>query len=255
MTTAHDHRGGTTTRRTFIQAGSALLAGAVLFRGEIPTAPSGLATMASADGPHLGVGYVEGSAGVTSLVALGSLLSAGRARAGPAASLGGGDLRGTAAAVTVHGFGPGVRSALPGGVAGASGGACADSCRFDRVFVDAHVPSPDPSAGSDTVPFYAWTYRRAPSMSAQPSRFVVGAGSDLRVGFRVEATPATGAARSATTVFTSAGRGRGSLPGLQRGVYLLGLDEGAWASATTLPAADDPAWSGLASVVVSVHDA
>lgn len=240
MTTKHnDAPGGpTTSRRSFIRAGSALLAGAVLFRGEFAPGHTGLAAMASEGGPRLGVGYVEGSAGATSLT---SLLDTGRFRAVPASSLGRGDLRDIAAAVTVHGFDPGV--------------ACDDGCRFERVLVDAHLASPDPASAQATVPFYAWTYRRAPAMLAQPSRFVVGAARGHRVGFSIDTASAAGAATRASTVFTSDGRSAESLPTLQRGIYLLGLDHGAWESRTTLPTVDDPAWADLASIVVSVDAA
>ncbi len=237
--TRNDSPGGPmTSRRRFILGGSALLGGALLFRGEFAAGHSGLAAMASSGGPRLGVGYVEGSAGAPSLAAL---LAAGGGRVVPARSLGEGDLRDVAAAITVHGFGPGVT--------------CDGGCRFERVLVDAHMASPDPASAHATVPYYAWTYRRAPAMLAQPSRFVVGAASGHRVGFSVDAASTPSAAAPASTVFTSAGRAAESLPTLQRGIYLLGLDQGAWESRTSLPDGDDPAWSGLASIVVSVDAA
>jgi hypothetical protein len=82
-------------------------------------------------------------------------------------------------------------------------------------------------------------------MASGRSRFVIGKSRGLRVGFTAD----TGNGR-ATAVFTN-GSERG-LPKLQRGVYLLGLDAGAWQQPCSLPNAADPAWSELASMVLVV---
>lgn len=216
------------SRRSVILAGTALVAGAALFRGDLGAGNGGLAALASSSGPRVGVGYVEGSAGVTSLSAL---IGRGGARVLPAHTLQPGGLSNTAATVLVHGFSPGT--------------AADAGCSYERVLVDAHIASPDRHSPDATIPFYAWTFRRSPVVSASGrSRFVISASRGLRVGFSVDS------GRTATTVFTS-GSER-NLPKLQTGIYLLGLDEGAWSTPRSLPALADPAWTELASMVVSV---
>src|SRR3954451_18633796 len=128
------------SRRAFILTGSALVAGATLLRREAPIPNGGLSALAGSQGPRIGVGYVQGSADATSLE---SMLAAGGARVVPASTLVSGDLNNQAAALLVHGFSPGV--------------ACDGSCKYNNVFDDAHLPSPDVSSAEPTVPFYAWT--------------------------------------------------------------------------------------------------
>ncbi len=226
------------SRRSFILATSAVVAGAVLLRRDFPAANGGLATLATSSGPHIGVAYVEASAGAPSLE---SMLAAGRVRAVPAARLGVGDLANEAAALTVHGFGPGI--------------ACDEACRYTSVFVDAHIPSPDPTSAEATLPFYAWTFRRSPAMASGRSRFVVGPSRGLRVGFSIAASSGPSAAAAATTVFTSGRLNTGALPQFRRGIYLLGLGDGAWRDTVSLPDIGDPKWADLASIVVSVDAA
>jgi hypothetical protein len=227
----------TSSRRTFILAGSAVVAGATLLRREFPASNGGLAALAASSGPRIGVGYIEDSAGATSFQ---SMLAAGRARVVPASTLESGDLNNKPAALTVHGFGPGT--------------SCDGTCAYDSVLVDAHIPSPDPLSAQATIPFYAWTFRRSPAMASGRSRFVVGASSGLRVGFVVNTGSgvAASAAPASTAVFTSGRFNVNGLPQLRRGIYLLGLNEGAWSDAVSLPEIDDPKWGELASIVVSV---
>ena len=53
-------------------------------------------------------------------------------------------------------------------------------------------------------------------------------------------------------MFTSGRPNVNGLPQLRRGIYLLGLNDGAWSDAVSLPAIDDPKWGYLGSIVVSV---
>jgi hypothetical protein len=230
----------TSSRRTFILAASAVVAGATLLRRDLPASNGGLASLAASKGPRIGVAYIEDSAGATSLS---SMLAAGRVRAVPASTLGSGDLSNQIAAMTVHGFSPGI--------------GCDGTCPYTNVFVDAHIPSPDPLSKQATIPFYAWTFRRSPAMASGRSRFVVGAGRGHRVGFSIETTSSasTPGASTATTVFTSGRVNITGQPQLRRGIYLLGLNDGAWSDSVSLPAIDDPKWAELASIVVSVDSA
>jgi hypothetical protein len=230
----------TSSRRSFILATSAVVAGATLLRRDFPATNGGLATMATSRGPRIGVAYIEDSAGASSLE---SMLAAGSVRAVPASRVGPGDLNNQAAALTVYGFGPGI--------------GCDGTCPYANVFVDAHIPSPDPTGEQATIPFYAWTFRRSPAMASGRSRFVVGASRGLRVGFSIDAAAgvSTPSMPAATTVFTSGRVNVDGLPQFRRGLYLLGLDEGAWRDGVTLPAIDDPKWSDLASIVIAVDAA
>lgn len=225
------------SRRQFLLAGSAAVAGAMLLGGDLLSTPSGLELMAGDTGPRIPVAYVEGSAGAGSLpVAL-----AGSRRALPAAGMRPAQANATAASrVSVLGFAAAAHAQRESG--------------FAKVLLDAHVPSP--ARRDETLPVYAFTYRRDPAVSvSMPAKMLVASGRSLRIGFRMEAAQGVAGAESsaATTVFTSSAR-RG-LPTLQAGVYLLGLRAGMWSSATTLPAADDPAWAELPSLVLLVEEA
>ncbi len=94
-----------------------------------------------------------------------------------------------------------------------------------------------------------------PDMASGRSRFVVGAARWLRVGFSLDATPTSTAPPrpAATTVFTSGRINPSGLPQLRQGIYLLGLNDGAWLNPVSLPSVDDPTWSKMASIVVSVE--
>ena len=229
MTTESSAAG--TSRRTFLAAGTAVVAGSLLFNGELGSGNGGLAAMVAAGGPRIGVGYLEGSAGASTLDAA---LAVGSTRIVPASSLRPAGLSNQAASLVVHGFTPGTSPDA--------------SCAYSNTFLDAHVASPDRHSEDATIPFYAWTFRRSPApMASGRSRFVIGASRGLRVGFSLVASDSA----TATTVFTS-GSER-ALPKLQPGIYLLGLDADAWSAGCAAPALDDPAWSGLASMVVSAE--
>ena len=218
------------SRRQFLLAASGTAAGALLLGGDLFSAPSGLQLLADSTGLRVPVAYVEGSSGATSLAAA---LSGASRRALPAAGLRAAEsLVGRPARLTVQGFASGRHGQRDFGQA--------------TVLLDAHVPSP--ANHGQTIPFYAFTFRRDPVVSqSTPSRLHLVRGLALRVGFRLVATQGA----SATTVFTS--RPQRALPTLQPGVYLLGLQQGMWAGATKLPAVDDAAWAALPSLVVVVE--
>lgn len=214
------------SRRQFLLAGSAAVAGAVLLRGDLVSSPTGLELLAGTDGPRISVGFIEGSAGAGSLV---TALNGPR-RIVPAAGMRDSKtLAGKSGRVWIRGF---------------ASAAHADAA--SAVTLDAHIPSP--SQRDQTIPFYAFTHRRSPQVStSSASRLHIASGRGLRIGFRLES-----GSQAATTVFTS--RPQRALPTLQPGVYLLGLQQGQWGSASTLPAIDDAAWAGLQSLVLVVED-
>jgi hypothetical protein len=219
----------TSSRRQFLLTGSAVAA-AVMLAGDMVAESTGLQLLADAPGPRIPVGYVEGSAGATSLAAA---LQGGASRAVPAADLrGGAELSGAGALLTMQGF---AGTATPSA--------------YRHLLVDTIVPSP--ARRNETIPFFAFTYRGEGNSHSAPTKLRVAAGSGLRAGVRLQSADQSGAASSATTVFSSrAGRG---LPVLQPGVYLLGLQAGAWSSATALPPAESDAWAGLSSMVLVVE--
>lgn len=229
--------GPVSSRRQFLLAGSAAVAGAVLLGGDLLSAPSGLELMADGKGPRIPVAYVDASAGAGSL----SAALSGSRRALPAAGMRTTRPLATAdSRVSVLGFAVAAHAQRESG--------------FAKVLLDAHVPSP--ARRDETLPIYAFTFRRDPAVSVSvPARMQVPAGRSLRMGFRMEAAQGAADAESsaATTVFTS--HPRRGLPTLQAGVYLLGLQPGMWSSATTLPAAGDTAWEQLPSLVLLVEEA
>lgn len=222
---------GTASRRQFLLAGSAAVAGALLLGGDLVGSPSGLQLLASGDGPRIPVAFLEGSAGALSLAAA----LAGSPRALPAAGIRAAEsLASSAARVSVMGF--------------ASDAFAQHNSSYAKVLLDAHLPSP--AKLDQTIPFYAFTYRRDPAVSqSATSHLHVASGRALRFGLRLDASVGTEAA--ATTVFTS--RPQRGLPTLQPGVYLLGLLQGMWSGATSVPALGDPAWASLPSLVVVVE--
>lgn len=222
------------SRRQFLLAGSAAIAGAMLLGGDVVSLPSGLELLASSAGPRIPMAYIKGSAGAGSLAAA----LAGPSRAAvPAAGMRVADsLAGRSVRVSVRGF--------------SSPSHAQRSSSFGRVLLDAHVPSP--SDPSHTIPFYAFTFRRDPSVSqSMPSTLHAAAGRGLRLGLRLDTAGATATPAAATAVFAS--RPQRGLPTLQPGVYLLGLHDGMWSSATTLPSVTDAAWAGLPALVLVVE--
>lgn len=215
------------SRRQFLVAGSAVAA-AFMLAGDMVAESTGLQLLADAPGPRIPVGYVDGSAGATSLAAA---LDSGTGRAVPASGLrGGAELTGAGVLLTMQ------------GVAGSTSA-------YRHLLVDTIVPSP--ARRNETIPFFAFTYRGAGNSHSVPTKLRVAAGSGLRAGVRVQSADQSGAASSATTVFSS--RPGSGLPVLQPGVYLLGLQAGAWSSATALPPVDSGDWAELSSMVLVVE--
>ncbi len=116
--------------------------------------------------------------------------------------------------------------------------------------LDALFESPDPD---DDLPltFYAWTRRAGGSATSSPAPFTVGVEQRPSLGFTLAVAERAGAQpRAARAVFATVRDGRA--PVLRQGRYLLGLDPAAWDRPRMLPADDDPAWEGLASLIVAV---
>lgn len=239
--TAHPvHDGNTnalprTSRRHFLIATSAVAAGALLVSGDVASR-TGLELLRSAEGPRIPVAYLSGSAGVPSLPAA---LAAGLVRTVAAVGMRPSSEAGGEALVSFQGFASEMLT-----------GVDVDR-RFDRVLVDALVPSP--VAVGQTLPFYAWTYRRLPTPShSPPSTLRIAPARDLRVGVRLTTGAGAGSDAAMTTVFSS--RRHSDVPTLRSGVYLLGLDADAWSAPMSLPALDDPAWRSLPATVMVVEE-
>jgi hypothetical protein len=224
------------SRRGFIGLGAAL-AGAALLAGDLPVGRQGLAALLDTGLPRLPVGYLDASAGARTLS---EALGAGAGRVVPASSLR--PLTGLAS----DGLSMAVRALTPAA-------RLADAA-IHRVYVDAHFAVP----GGATVPFYAWTHQSGSTDSV--ANFAVPDGDGLRIGLVVDAAaPSTGttgppaSTEPTLTVFTTGSES--GLPRLQQGVYLLGLRRDLWQSTQAVPALDDPAWSELSSIVVTVRGA
>ena len=221
----------TTSRRQFLLAAAAAAAGTVLLGGDL-VMPDGLQILADTRGLRIPVGFIEGSAGLTSLAAA---LAGTASRVVPAVgSRAAQSLAGQAARVSLLGLASPRHTNFDAGT--------------DAVLLDAHFPSP--IARDQTIAFFAYTHRLQPLWSqSTPSRVHLVEGRGLRVGFRITTTGA--APTMASTVLSS--RPHASLPTMQPGVYLFGLREGMWATPITVPAVDDSSWAGLPSIVVVVE--
>ena len=189
----------------------------------------------------LSIGYLEGSELLANLRKLqpdlqvltverrGSTFTAGR-HIQPSHRYPAGDpsLVGGAVRMTVHDLYP---RRLPDGAAAEQWPVAID--------LDVMVPLLDPPAGS-TALFHAWAYRRLPAedRSARVS-FVLWPDwySDLGIAMRVVPPGAGSEPRLLQTRFTL-GNDQGR-PRLLKGIYLLGIEPGAWEDDVELP--DDPA--------------
>ncbi len=219
----------TTSRRQFLVASGAAVAAAALLGSDVMPFPSGLDLLADASGPRIPVGFIPGSAGATSLAAA---MAAGGVRA--VSALG--------ARVEVDAAGPTTMS-----VHGFAGDPPAVRDRYSQVLADALIPSP--AVRDQTIPYYAWTYRGGPAASQSArTRMVVTGADGPRLGLSIATASELSQAQAATAVFGT--RRRGDLATFQPGVYLLGLVEGMWSGATSLPSLDDPAWADLPSLVM-----
>ena len=188
----------------------------------------------------LSVGYIEGSAQWPSLQGLpwadAGVLGLGTVM--PAASLWAAapDLLGRTAVITVHGLVPDLQR-------------IADrTLRF--VALDADLRADDPGS---TARFYAWTLRTGPAMSASGrSIFRMPVTHGTRLGFDL----AVG--RAGSNSLSSGHLGLASHDGLavlRRGAYLIALEAHTWDHARALPDRDDPEWSEMPSIVVTVDEA
>lgn len=216
------------SRRAFLTGTGAILGSALLLGPNGLPRPGALARLAAAGGPRLSLGYVEGSAGLSTAEAR-ALLAAGT-RVTPAASLRSGakELVGHMAAVRIDGFSPG-------------------ALNTKAAQLDALV-SPPRGAGSEPLPFYAWT-TQADGSGGRAAAFVTSVENEPSLGLALR-VGGKGHWQESTAVFTG-GRDRG-LPKLRPGAYLLGFDHDAWATSRALPGEGDPAWGGLTSLVVTV---
>ncbi|HEX7166942.1 MAG TPA: hypothetical protein VF230_08165 [Acidimicrobiales bacterium] len=229
---------GALSRRAFLTAGGAVFGSALLLGPNGATKPTALATLARQPGRRISVGYVTGSEGATA-AELSALLAEGGTTVVPATSLrsGGGRLLGGSAKVQLEGTARGLAST---DLRGAQ--------------LDALLQSRGTST-DEVVPFYALTIDRdSGADNGPPVSVTVPFEREPTIGFTLRTrtdsvTPQAWA--EATSVFTG-GADRG-LPKLREGTYLLGMNETTWSSSKVLPAPDDPRWSQLASLVLSVH--
>jgi hypothetical protein len=193
-----------------------------------------LGELARAGGRALSVGYVSGSHALAGGAS--AALRAG-ARVLPAMHLRSGDpsLHGTAR-IGVLGMSAGVDQAVAAGLS--------------AVHVDALVPGPRPLKQGTVLPFYAWSLQASPLLrTSPPVAFTAEMERTPRLGFSIDAQGAAGG--GGTAVFTT-GRQSG-MAKLRQGLYLLALGEGVWDRERLLPdPADDAAWAGLASLLVTV---
>ena len=226
---AVEEGGRAVSRRTLVVGGSAVVVAASVV-GRFVLAGRGdgsLASLATAPGPKISVGYVD------RFPDAGRALSWGeRDRIVPATSVRAGEL---GAATTVRLAGP-----TPGLV---------DDAPFAAVDLDALYPN---ARGDQPLRYFAWSYRADPRSVSSPVRFTAPVEA-MSLGFALRAVPFTGEARIADSVLTG-GTERG-LPRLRPGTYLLGLGEGIWDEPSRLPAAEDRAWSELASVALTLTPA
>lgn len=240
-------------RREVISLGSVALVSVLM--------PDWLATPARAQGVAvaeaeanlpLSVGYLEGSDGLPRLdrFTWKEIVEAGLSRrVVPAADtiLGDQTLAGQSVRVTVHGFYP----ALP------------LARRLERVALVVWFPALDPAL-PQPLPFFAWEYKSDPARNVgQRVSFVVPLEHDggLELALHAVGQPRglTGASlagverramRTRFTVDWQTGR-----PRLQRGVYFLGIDPGAWSAARTLKPPGARPDMAFFSLLVSVEPA
>jgi hypothetical protein len=228
-------------RRGFILGGMLLAASTSVVGGLVlREGPSALARLAAADGPRLSIGFVEGARTLAEAHGL-PLVPAGAVAAGDPRLLG------QAVRVRVQGATPGFGPDVLPDVA--------------ALALDALVPSPaDPER--EVLPFHAWGVRRGPHpQTSSPMRFSAEVAPEPTLALRLGLTRAVGAEEASAegaaagedpvAVFTAGGEaGR---PKLREGLFLVGMRPGTWEAGQRVPEADDPAWPGLVSIVVSVE--
>jgi hypothetical protein len=230
---------GALDRRQFLIGATGLAAGTWLLgpntAGDFEEGPLGHLLHQSAR--LLSVGYVAGSHTVRDAAA--ALAHGAKVIPAAALSRSGRALRGLST-ISIHGLTAGMADPVAAGV--------------DGIHVDALVPAPADTVGQTTLPFFAWTMRTQPFSQSVGSSFAIDFDSKPRLGFAVDVIGRdTSTAGPARAVFAT-----GRQPGmakLQPGVYLLGLNDGAWDRVRTLPhPEDEAAWAGagLTSLIVRV---
>ena len=217
--------------------------GAAALLPAFPRMASAQAAPAEA-GRHMSVGFVEGSDVWPTLrkVNIASLSRGHRSVPGveaaahtvlPAVDMIAGDQTLASELVRV-----GVRGLYPVGI----------SDRLDSVRLTVLFPSPDP-ARRRPLPFFAWSYESRPAPSPSPPlEFVAPLAIDGGLRLRLDVLPAAakGLSRRSVADLTREPLGGSFVtdftvdwfagrPKLQRGVYLLGLAAGTWASEQSLP--------------------
>lgn len=224
MTTHRTPIGGLSRREVLLGAAAAAIATTGVLR-VLPRGGVGLEGLL--DLPRLSVGFLDD-------VPVASPLGSATGRpVVPAATVGPGPLGATA---TTSVLGPATEGAALVGPG--------TSLSLDVLFPVAGLPDP--------ARFHAWSADgSAVSETSSPVTFATPVG-EMSVAFQLVLTDPDGS-RTATSVMTD--RDSQDLPGLRRGTYLLGLQPDVWDTPTTLPAADDPAWRDLASIVVTVDQA
>ena len=215
------------TRRRLLLGGATVALAAVLGSGRDGLLPPAhrlgpLARLAVRPGTALSIGYL-GTAGAADPLEPG-------ARVVPAGTIRAGGLAGQVVRVRVDGATPGLSAAA--------------------VALDALFESPDLT---DDLPltYFAWTRSLGGVSTSNATAFSVGVEDKPSLGFTLSVTGAAGAEpRVARTVFAT--RQRDGHPVLRSGRYLIGLEPGVWDRPTVLPALDDPRWSRLASLMITV---
>jgi hypothetical protein len=221
------------SRRAFLTGTGAILGSALLLGPNGLPRPGALARLANTSGPRLSLGYLEGSAGVVAAEAA-ALIGAAGTRVSPAASLRSGARNLAGRAVTIR-----LDRLTPGSAFG-------EAAQLDALI------APPRGAGSEPLPFYAWT-QTAGARGGSPVAFTSAVEDEPSLGLSMRVGGA-GAWRESVAVLTG-GRDRG-LPKLRPGMYLIGFDPDVWSTARTLPgAADDPRWGPLSSLAFTVHEA
>jgi hypothetical protein len=187
--------------------------------------------------PLLSLGYIAGSDRFEQLgrpdllrraaVSSGSVQPAAAARSGDSA------LVGRIVRVTIHGLHPS-SAAMASGLRGVS---------LNGLFASRNPDAP--------YPFYAWALQAGGEATrGRRSVFQVELDRNPRFGVAVELATATGR-QTAVAVF---GTGSGTqLTKLRAGAYLVPVGHDRWAEARSLPGEGDPAWDGLASVLLTVE--
>lgn len=223
------------SRRAFLAGGAAVVAATwLLGPGAWRARPNPLLQLLADGARTASVGFADAASELADAVGA-RIVPAGRLTVGDTSLVG----------EAVHVRVPGLTPATGGGVR--------------RLSLDVLVPSPDRRA-TEPLPFHAWSTDGDPAhRMSSPVGFTAAVGDQPSLGFAVDLAAASSAqaherqVERSLAIFTS-GREPG-LPKLREGLYLIGVDAGVWDEPRRLPAADDPAWADLRSLIVSVRRA